>query len=84
MKYSIFIITAFSFVISFASGIMQISGKIKAINGQSIEVNDEKKIYIISKSKLNELQIKSLAKVKIGNEVSLAVPFTAISDIKTK
>ena len=83
MKYLIFVSITLSFLLSFASGTMQISGKVKAMDAQSIELNDGKKIYTLAKAKLSGIQIQSLEKIKIGSEVKLAVPFTAISDVKT-
>jgi hypothetical protein len=68
-------------LIIFASGTMQLEGKIVSLSKEKIEIDDSYHIYLINRNKL--ANNKNLNNAKVGDSLLLTLSFDAIEQTKT-
>lgn len=65
-----------------AGGSFNFSGKLRNFDANTIDVQDEKKIYTIERKALGSIQNDKIAKLKSGEKLYLEVPFDAVQKVK--
>jgi hypothetical protein len=69
-------------LIIFASGTMQLEGKVVTLSKEKIEIDDSYHIYLINRDKLANNQ--NLNNAKVGDLLQMTLSFDAIEQAKTR
>jgi hypothetical protein len=67
-----------------AGGSLNMSGKLRSFNSQTIDIEDARKIYSIQRDKLGPDQNKKINQAKAGSEINLQIPFEAMTNVQLK
>lgn len=82
IKFSFYLVAFMFPILTFASGMITVSGKLTSITKDSFVVETQQSVYTIKRSAVSPAVAEKLERTE--TQVSLAVPFDGIERVKPK